>query len=488
MQADWRQVRDLFERALDEQPADLIAWLDREAGDQSQVRAEVLSLLRHHTHAGSFLVEPAAVQLIERGSEAPPLESGQVVGPYTIVRELGRGGMGRVYLATDMRLGRSVALKALVPELTDDPGQRERLRREARAAAALTHPGICTVYALEEFDGELYIVSEFVDGHTLREEIGRRRTPSAGDIADTARQIASALASAHARGITHRDLKPDNVMRGADGRLKILDFGLARIDVPSSDPRAVHATQPGAVMGTPGYMAPEQLNGQPADARTDVFAFGVTMYEFACGTHPFAAATPLGIAARVLESDAQPLEARCPHLPLSLAATIERCLSKSPEERFHSAAELVSALARDDARSPKKVASWWRTHQFIATGLYLIASGLSWLIKEWIGGPAAPLFVAVAVAATVGAVFRGHLVFTERVNRGRLASERRRAAPVTLVVDLMIAAALAGDGALLAGERTLAATLTIALGVGVALARLILEPSTTAAAFDSQGP
>ena len=152
--------------------------------------------------------------------------AGRVIGPYTIVRELGRGGMGRVYLASDARLGRNVALKAIAPRLIGDPAQRERLRREARAAAGLTHPGICTVYALEEYDGDLFIAAEYMDGRTLREEIAGGSRPLAADILRTARDIAAALASAHASGIVHRDLKPENVMRTSDGRVKILDFGL----------------------------------------------------------------------------------------------------------------------------------------------------------------------------------------------------------------------------------------------------------------------
>ena len=153
--------------------------------------------------------------------------------------------MGRVYLAHDTRLGRTVALKALAPHLMRDPAQRERLRREARAAASLTHPGICTVYALEEIDGDLFIATEFVDGHTLREEIQSERRPSRDEILRTARDLASALASAHARGIVHRDLKPENVMRTRDGRLKILDFGLARIlEDGAPKRRRPHARRP----------------------------------------------------------------------------------------------------------------------------------------------------------------------------------------------------------------------------------------------------
>src|SRR4029077_7515819 len=170
------------------------------------------------------------------------------------------GGMGRVYLASDATLGRTVALKALAPHLLRDPMQRERLRSEARAAAVLTHPGICTVYALEEVDGELYIATEFVDGHTLGEEIRSGRQASAGEVLQTAQDLAAALASAHASGVIHRDLKPDNVMRSRDGRLKILDFGLARIDEvghragsPVGHPfrgasaDAAYVTQPGVV-------------------------------------------------------------------------------------------------------------------------------------------------------------------------------------------------------------------------------------------------
>src|SRR5262249_22548184 len=245
------------------------------------------------------------------------LPPGAVVGTYTIVREIGRGGMGRVYLATDARLGRTVALKALAPHLLRDPAQRERLRREARAAAMLSHPGICTVYALEEVDGDLFIATEFVDGRTLSEEIQSRHPRSSADVVRTAQELARALAAAHASGVVHRDLKPDNVMRTRDGRLKILDFGLARIESPRMPAGLV--TQPGVVVGTPAYMAPEQINGTAVDARADVFAYGVLMYEYACGVHPFEGGSPLAVVARVLESDARPLALRCPDLSSGMA-------------------------------------------------------------------------------------------------------------------------------------------------------------------------
>jgi predicted Ser/Thr protein kinase len=492
MSERWHRIRDLFERALDQKPADVEAWIDREAADDPAVAAELRSLLQHHSRAGSFLSEPIADRVPDAFAEGHALEPGQTIGSYTIVREAGRGGMGRVYLATDARLGRQVALKVLPPWRTDDPSERERLRREARAAAALTHPGICTIYALEELDGQLFIAAEFVEGHTLREEIERGTRPAPQELLRTARELAAALASAHAKGITHRDLKPENVMRTGDGRLKILDFGLARFEEAAVASPALRVTRPGALVGTPGYMAPEQLNGQSVDARTDVFALGVLLYEYACGTHPFDAGTALGMAARVLESDAQPIEGRCPDVPPHLAAVIERCLRKAPAERFASASEIVAALSSDHSGLPQvKLASWWRAHQLTMITLYFAASALAWQIKEWQQGTAAALFLVIGVAATISAIFRSHLLFTERLVGPRAVgfrAERRRATPATLAADLVIALALIMDGVTLSSSRPLASVLTMALGVGIALARLVLEPSTTTATFGPVEP
>src|SRR5262245_23617407 len=198
----WRRVRALFERAVDENPADVLAWLDREGVVDGHAREEVLSLLKHHAAAGSFLAEPAGDQLPAFIGDDHPLNEGDALGSYTIIRELGRGGMGRVYLARDGRLGRMVALKALSADLTGNPAHRERLRREARAAAALSHPHICAIYALEEIDGELYIAAEVVNGHTLRTEIAGGRRPTPEEVVRTAQELADGLAHAHSRGVT----------------------------------------------------------------------------------------------------------------------------------------------------------------------------------------------------------------------------------------------------------------------------------------------
>jgi serine/threonine protein kinase len=488
MTADqWQQVRDLFEAALDRETDTIASWVNSQTPD-TRVRAEVLSLLEHHSRAGSFLAEPVGAHAPDLLSDEDALAPGTPIGPYTIVRQLGQGGMGRVYLASDARLGRNVALKALAPQLTRDPSHRERLRREARAAAALTHPGICTVYALEELGDELYIATEFVDGHTLREEIASGRQPTGDQIIDTARALTSALASAHAKGITHRDLKPENVMRTADGRLKILDFGLARLDTPSNasaPPVRALATLPGILLGTPAYMAPEQLNGQPADARTDVFAFGVLMYEYSCGVHPFDAATELARLARVLESDARPLEDRCPYLPAAIADVVARCLRKAPAERYGSGGEILDVINRNVAAQQSRPSMiWWRTHQLVIICLYVIAATIAWHIKEAFAGAISLwAFIAIGIGAALGGIVRGHLLFTQYMNRPRLVVEWRRTKRANTIVDLAMAAVLVADAFHAVPTRPLWALLTMALAVGIALAAVLMEPATTAAAF-----
>ena len=492
-----RRVRELFEAVVDRDSGEAYAWVAREAADDPVVQKEVQSLLYHHSRAGEFL-QQAAPDAVPDLLHDEALQCGTRVGSYSIVREVGRGGMGRVYLAHDEKLHRTVALKALAPHLIRNAAHRERLRREARAAAALTHPGICTVYALEEVDGDLYIATEFVDGRTLREEIASGENRSARQLLQTAREFASALASAHERGIVHRDLKPENIMRTRDGRLKILDFGVARLDerevrvtgaVAEGGGAARTApvlTEPGVMVGTPAYMAPEQINGEAPDARVDVFAFGVVMYEYACGVHPFEGSSALATVARILDSEPRPIVIRCPDLPVRLAEVIARSLRKRRDDRFASAAAIVDALAgADEAVASPAHVGWWRAHQLVISGLYLAAAVLAWLIKAWL--TETPLTVAVFIAlgagATIGAVLRGHLVFTEWNNRAYLARERHRTHRATLLLDLLIAAVLAADALMVSHLRALWAVFALSLGLGIALAALVLEPATTSAAF-----
>jgi serine/threonine protein kinase len=479
-----RRARDLFEAALDREPADALRWLEDAAPDDTVVREEVRSLLDHHSRAGAFLTQPLAEAAPHLLEDDHALEPGAAVGPYTVVREIGRGGMGRIYLASDARLGRTVALKALAPQLTREPRHRERLRREARAAAMLTHPGICTVYALEELDGDVYIATEYVEGHTLRDEIARGARPSLDRIVRTARELAAALASAHARGITHRDLKPENVMLTLDDRIKILDFGLARIDAASGGaPGTLTATLPGGIAGTPAYMAPEQVQGQIVGPAADVFAFGVLMYEWISGHHPFQAGSQLATLARVIDSQPEPLATRA-HQPAWLSDVLDRCLRKAPEERFKSASELMQAFDHPavSSRSSPGRSTWWRTHQIVAMLLYTIATAHAWQIKEWVRGPISLwIFVLMGIAASVGGIVRGHLVFTDVMNRSHLVGELERTKKVRLFSDVLMASLLAIDALLLASTEPLTAVLTIALAVGIALAAILMEPATTAA-------
>ncbi len=299
MNADrWRDVNALFHAALELEGDAREALLQRTAETDRALSDEVRSLLARHKPAEDFLDKPAwavASDLILEPDGPDQSLAGKQIGSYRIIEQVGRGGMGVVYAAHDERLGRTVALKALPPEYTSDRRYRERLAREARAAASFTHESIATIYALEEIDGELFIVSEFVEGETLRDELARGPTP-ADRLMSTLIEIASGLSAAHARNIIHRDLKPENVLRRTDGHIKILDFGLARVDDPQV-PTVTRLTEPGTTPGTPGYMAPEQLNGGELDARTDLFAFGVVAWELATGEHPFGSNPAVMLAA-----------------------------------------------------------------------------------------------------------------------------------------------------------------------------------------------
>jgi hypothetical protein len=321
-----------------------------------------------------------------------------------------------------------------------------------------------------------------VDGRTLRENIRAGTRPTSADVLGAARELASALACAHDRGVIHRDLKPENIMRTGTGVWKILDFGLARMDATPAGLSA-DGTAPGTLVGTPAYMAPEQMKGGQVDRRADVFAFGVVVYEYASGTHPFEAPSPLAMMARALEGDLIPLAARRPDLPPAITSVVDRCLRKAPLDRFQSASEIVGALDAGGAVSASAGASWWRVHQIAVVALYIGAAALGWQLKEWIQMAATTaVFMALGIGATIGCVLRGHMLFTERVNRSRLGVERQRTSRAVLAVDIGLAIALTLD-ALLFVSRPLTSVLTIGLAIGIGLAATVVEPATTRAAF-----
>ncbi len=278
------------------------------------------------------------------------LAAGTRLGPYEILSPLGAGGMGEVYRARDERLGREVAVKILPGSLSRDPDRLRRFEQEARAASALNHPNILTIHDVGERDGVPYVVSELLEGQTLRERLATGALPARKAV-EYATQISQGLAAAHEKGIVHRDLKPENVFVTPDGRVKILDFGLAKLASPekpgaaeTSAPTAP-GTEPGVAMGTVGYMSPEQVRGQPADHRSDIFSFGAVLYEMLAGQRPFRGASAVETMNAILkEEPPEPSHGRA-EVPPALDRIVRRCLEKSPGERFQSARDLGFALS-----------------------------------------------------------------------------------------------------------------------------------------------
>lgn len=482
----WALARDLFEQAADLPVDEQATWVRQHTSDPVVVD-EVLSLLAFESRAGAFLNEPVLSRVgALLDEDAPRFLDGGHLGPYAIVRELGRGGMGHVYLATDTRLGRLVALKVLAPRFANDPAQRERLRREARAAAALRHPGICTVYALEELDDEVVIATEYVDGRTLREEIEAGPRPPDEALLQTARELTAALAAAHEAGVTHRDLKPENVIRARDGRVKILDFGLALLaSNPDATDGALRMTTPGVLVGTPMYMAPEQVEGQDTDARTDLWALGVLLYEFATGTHPFATASPLALAARILESAPVPIATLRPDVPVRVQQVVQQCLMRRPADRWASARDIGFVLDGHERAPVSEPVRWWRIHQGAALALYVVAVVVAWLVLRRSADRAADAaFVFVMVIATIGGVLRGHLLFAHGMHdRRTFLRELQQVTTPLLATDVVLGAGLIAEGLWVALVDAVPGALIAGLGLGIILTRLVLERSTTDVAF-----
>lgn len=272
---------------------------------------------------------------------------------YRIISKLGAGGMGEVYLAEDTRLDRKVALKILHNDFASDPGRMQRFVQEAKSASALNHPNIITIYEIGEAEGMQFIASEFIRGETLRQHM-QRGPQSIREILDTAIQIAGALAAAHEAGIVHRDIKPENVMLRPDGYVKVLDFGLAKFveqdSAPTTDTQAPTiarvTTEPGLLLGTLAYMSPEQARGKPVDARTDIFSFGILLYEMVTRRAPFEGETTSDIIAAILKTDPPPLFLHSPEAPDELERIVAKAIAKNQDERYQTAKDLLIDLKR----------------------------------------------------------------------------------------------------------------------------------------------
>src|SRR5579863_5768034 len=288
------------------------------------------------------------------------LTSGMKLGPYEIESLLGAGGMGEVYRAHDSRLNRTVAIKVLPASFSADRDRLQRFAQEARAAAALNHPNILSIFDIGEEQGAPYVVSELLEGETLRDRL-RTGALSIRKAIDYSLQVARGLAAAHEKGIVHRDLKPENLFLTNDGRVKILDFGLAKLTRPetasgSADaPTMQAATEPGLIMGTAGYMSPEQVRGKPADQRSDIFAFGTILYEMISRKRAFHGETAADTMSAILKEEAPDLSETARNVPPGLERIVRHCLEKHPMQRFQSAGDLAFDLeAMTDVSSAAK--------------------------------------------------------------------------------------------------------------------------------------
>lgn len=499
----WRRVNELFHAALSRDARDRGAFLRTACGDDDSLRDEVLELLGAHDEP-SVVDRPAveADPALLPGEEHDAL-IGRRLGPYEVTGLLGRGGMGIVYRGFDTRLERPVAIKALPPEYTNDDRLRARLRREAMAAAALSHPGIATVFALEEVEGHVYLVHEFVPGRTLRATMAAEPGPMAiPRVLAIAGDVARALAAAHAAGVVHRDLKPENVMHTPGGAVKVVDFGLARFE--HGDERL---TRTGGLPGTPGYIAPEVVRGDPVDARADQFAFGVLLWELVTGRHPLDGAGDTLTAARVLVGDVPGIDPDRPPCPPALARIVTRCLAEAPRDRYRTTDALVAALdaAADEAaptpsageetpapadaggRSAWTPLHWWQFHQVAISLVYGLTLVPLWRVREWMpDGWGLVAFVAAVTVVGAAGNLRLHLWFTSRVYPEQLSEQRRRSASWKRLTDTAFAVLLLTTAAVIAPEHNGWAAFFIGLAVTGILSARVMEPATTRAAFPSE--
>src|SRR5213594_3038613 len=344
-------IEEIFRAALDQEPDQIGAFLDTACEGDEVLRRKVEALLASHQRAGAF-IETSTVgittRVIENGQA--DLLVGRTIGHYKISKRIGTGGMGEVYLATDMTAGRKAALKLLPTRFTSDAERLKRFQQEERALVGLNHPNILTVYEIGEDHSTHYIASELIEGETLRQRLARGPM-QLSEAVEIAIQVASALATAHEAGIVHRDIKPENIMLRPDGYVKVLDFGIAKLaeeELPAAMPRdealLLVETNLGAVLGTVRYMSPEQACGEHVDQSTDIWSLGVVLYEMLTGHAPFTGDTSQDVMFSILEKEPSPLTHYIARAPAELQQIISKTLRKDRGQRYRSAHELLQAL------------------------------------------------------------------------------------------------------------------------------------------------
>jgi len=336
----WYKIEQVFHAALQRKPEDRANFLNESCSGDTALYDDVKALLTSYENDDSFFDDSASALAAEMFAD----RVGETIGPYELLSQLGSGAMGVVYLAQDGRLGRKIALKLLPSQFTNDKDRLRRFQQEARAASALNHPNILTVYEVEQRDTLHYIATEFVDGVTLRQHMQARRM-SLDEVLNIATQVASALQAAHAAGIAHRDIKPENIMIRSDGYIKVLDFGLAKLTENELSPAAAE-TNPGVVMGTPRYMSPEQARGLDVDLRTDIFSLGTVVYELVTGKLPFEGETTSDVIAALIKDEPESMRTTVPELPLEFEQVVRKALAKDRGQRYQTIEEFSSALRR----------------------------------------------------------------------------------------------------------------------------------------------
>ncbi len=349
----WQKIDELLDQALEMSPEERAIFLSKTCADDEDLRREVESLLAAHERSGSFIeTNPAAGVVAEFSKQylqPPPSLVGQKLGSYELTTLIGAGGMGEVYRARDPRLERNVAIKVLPRHLSAHPEALVRFEREAKAVAALSHPNILAIHDFGHQDGVTYAVMELLEGQTLRARMEASALPWR-EAVKVAASVAEGLAAAHARGIIHRDIKPENIFLTAEGLVKILDFGIARVKkavISNADTlisQGVGDTKPGTLMGTIGYMSPEQVRGETAEAPSDIFSLGCVLMESLTGARPFARPSAPETMAAILRDEPPPLEDLTQEIPFEMERILLRCLEKKPEDRFQSARDLALDL------------------------------------------------------------------------------------------------------------------------------------------------
>ena len=345
------RIEEIFYAALNKEPDQVAQFLDSVCESDELLRRKVEDLLGSRQRVGSFIEDSAvgiATRIVENGQA--DLLVGQTFGHYKISKRIGSGGMGEVYLATDVTAGRKAALKLLPMRFTGDAERLKRFQQEAHAVVALNHPNILTVYEIGEDHSTHYIASELIEGETLRQRLEHGRM-ELSEAVDVAIQVASALAAAHATGIVHRDINPGNIMLRPDGYVKVLDFGIAKLveqEAPATTPKEeallLVETNLGLILGTVSYMSPEQARGTPVDKGTDIWSLGMVLYEMVTGHEPFIGDTPREVMTSILEKEPPPLTSYIKRIPVELQQIISKALRKDRSERYQSAGEMLQAL------------------------------------------------------------------------------------------------------------------------------------------------